>query len=124
MSSTTQPIENRRTSNLAAFQSPAFRWYFAGQLISVSGTWMQSVAQQVVVYDLTQSPLALGLVACAQGLPSLLLTPFAGVIVEHIPRRQILVLTQTLMMVLAFILPILHFSELTQACHIIVLSLA
>src|SRR5260370_27529092 len=123
MSSTTQPVENRRTGNLAAFQSPAFRWYFAGQLISVSGTWMQSVAQQVVVYDLTKSELALGLVACAQGLPSLLLTPFAGVIVERFSRRQILVVTQTIMMILAFILAALQFAGVTQVWHIVALSL-
>src|SRR5437016_3215734 len=93
----------RRTSNLAAFSSPAFRLYFAGQLISVSGTWMQSVAQQVVVYNLTRSDIALGVVACAQGLPALFLTPFAGVIVERFSRRNILIATQIAMMILAFI---------------------
>src|SRR5438445_5038751 len=90
-------------STLAALSEPAFRLYFAGQLISVSGTWMQAIAQQVVIYNLTQSDLALGLVTLAQGLPALLLTPFAGVIVERFPRRQILVATQSVMMVLAFI---------------------
>ena len=84
---------------------------------------MQSVAQQVVVYQLTNSELALGLVACAQGLPSLLLTPFAGVIVEQVPRRRILVMTQSLMMILAFILAALQFAGLTQVWHIVVLSL-
>ncbi len=110
-------------SSLAALQSSAFRLYFAGQLVSVSGTWMQSVAQQVVVYDLTKSELALGLVACAQGLPSLLLTPFAGVIVERFSRRQILVVTQTIMMILAFILAALQFAGVTQVWHIVALSL-
>src|ERR1700690_3303649 len=123
MSSTMQPGQVRRVSNLAAFQSPAFRWYFSGQLISVSGTWMQSVAQQVVVYQLTNSELALGLVACAQGLPSLVLTPFAGVIVERFSRRQILVATQATMMILAFILAALQFAGVTQVWHVIVLSL-
>jgi len=84
---------------------------------------MQSVAQQVVVYDLTKSELALGLVACAQGLPSLLLTPFAGVIIERFPRRQILVMTQTIMMILAFILAALQFTGVLQVWHIVALSL-
>src|SRR5450432_4180062 len=123
MSSVLQSERPQRTSSLAALQSSAFRWYFSGQLISVSGTWMQSVAQQVVVYQLTNSELALGLVACAQGLPSLLLTPFAGVIVEQVPRRRILVMTQSLMMILAFILAALQFAGLTQVWHIVVLSL-
>src|SRR3954454_4434699 len=87
-----------RESSMAALQYSAFRWYFAGQLISVSGTWMQAIAQQVVIYELTKSELALGLVACAQGLPALLLTPIAGVIIERFARRKILIFTQLFMM--------------------------
>lgn len=123
MSGVAQSETAARTGSLAALQSPAFRLYFAGQLVSVSGTWMQSVAQQVVVYDLTKSELALGLVACAQGVPSLILTPFAGVIVERFSRRQILIGTQTAMMVLAFILAALQFTHVTQVWHIVALSL-
>src|SRR5258706_9495784 len=84
----------RQSSTLSALQSSAFRLYFAGQLVSVSGTWMQAVAQQIVVYNLTGSELALGLVACAQGAPALILTLFAGVFVENFPRRQILIASQ------------------------------
>src|SRR5258708_16060381 len=91
-------------SSLAALQSSAFRLYFAGQLVSVSGTWMQSVAQQGVVYELTKSETALGLVAYAQGLPALFLTPFAGAIVERLPRRSILIATQSIIMIRAFIM--------------------
>jgi len=112
-----------RSGNLAAFSSPAFRLYFAGQLVSVSGTWMQSVAQQVVVYNLTKSETALGVVACAQGLPALFLTPFAGVIVERFPRRSILIATQSAMMILAFILAALQFANVLQVWHIMALSL-
>ncbi len=123
MSSSAVPGETAtRTSTLSALQYPAFRLYFIGQLVSVSGTWMQAIAQQVVIYDLTKSELALGLVACAQGLPSLVLTPFAGVIVERMPRRRILVLTQSALMVLAFILAWLQFANILQVWHIIALS--
>ncbi len=111
-----------RQSSLAALRSPAFRLYFAGQLVSVSGTWMQAIAQQVVIYDLTKSELALGLVACAQGLPSLIFTPFAGVVVERYPRRVILIFTQSVLMVLAFILAGLQFANTLQVWHIVVLS--
>ncbi len=110
-------------SSLAALRYPAFRYYFAGQLVSVSGTWMQAIAQQVVIYDLTKSELALGLVSCAQGLPALLLTPFAGVIVERFQRRKILIFTQTFMMALAFILAALQFANVLQVWHIVALSL-
>jgi MFS family permease len=111
-------------SSLAALKHPAYRLYFAGQLISVSGTWMQSVAQQIVVYNLTSSELALGLVACVQGLPTLVLMPIAGVIVERFARRKILVFTQSAMMILAFILAGLQFANVLQVWHIVVLSLA
>src|SRR5262249_1285365 len=78
---------------------------------------------QVVVYNLTKSETALGIVACAQGLPALFLTPFAGVIVERFPRRSILIATQTMMMILAFILAALQFADVLQVWHIIVLCL-
>ncbi len=123
-SSAVQTVSAVQESSLAALKHPAFRLYFAGQLVSVSGTWMQSVAQQIVVYDLTKSELALGLVACVQGLPVLFLMPFARVIVERFPRRQILVLTQSIMMVLAFILAALQFTNHLQVWHIVVLSVA
>ncbi|MCC7451701.1 MAG: MFS transporter [Anaerolineae bacterium] len=112
-----------KVSSLSALQSAAFRLYFAGQLVSVSGTWMQAIAQQVVVYDLTKSELTLGLVACAQGIPSLFLSPFGGVIVEQFSRRKIIIVTQSVMMGLAFILAALQFTNSLQVWHVIALSL-
>ncbi len=111
-----------RAGTFAALQHPAFRLYFAGQMVSVSGTWMQAIAQQVVIYDLTKSELALGLVACAQGLPSLVLTPLAGVIVERFSRRKILIGTQSALMVLAFVLAWLQFANALQVWHLLALS--
>lgn len=107
----------------SAFKSPSFRLYFGGQLVSVSGTWMQTVAQQVVVFQLTHSNFALGLTAAAQGLPALILTPFAGVLVERFARRTILIYTQTAMMILAFIMAGLTFAQVLQLWHILALSL-
>jgi MFS family permease len=107
----------------SALNEPAFRLYFVGQLVSVSGTWMQQVAQQVVVYELTKSELALGLVACAQGIPALLLTPLAGVIVDSFPRRKILIFTQIMQMLLAFVMAYLVFANVLQVWHIVLLSL-
>lgn len=112
-----------RSNSLSAFIHPAFRLYFLGQLVSVSGTWMQSVAQQIVVYQLTGSDLALGLVACAQGLPALFLTPLGGVIVERVSRRKVLICTQSAMMILAFIMALLQFTNSLQIWHIAALSI-
>jgi MFS family permease len=83
---------------------------------------MQTVAQGWLVFNLTQSELWLGVVACASGLPSLVLSPFAGVLVDRIPRRQILLVSQTVQMILAFILAWLAFANVVQVWHIVVLA--
>ncbi|MBX3063211.1 MAG: MFS transporter [Anaerolineae bacterium] len=117
-----EETKQTKATSTAAFSHPAYRLYFIGQLVSLSGTWMQTVAQQVVVYTLTGSELALGVTTFAQGLPALILTPFAGVIVESFPRRQLLLITQTTMMILAFVQAVLQFAGILQVWHLIVLS--
>lgn len=112
-----------RTGVFAPLQNTNFRLYFFGQLISTSGTWMQNVAQGYLVFQLTRSELWLGVVACAMGIPILLITPFAGVIVERMSRRQLLLLTQSAMMSLALILAALVFTNAVQIWHIVVLAL-
>lgn len=111
-----------RTRTLAALRYTNFRLYFFGQIISVSGTWMQAVAQGWLVFHLTQSELWLGIVACAAGLPSLLLSPFAGVVVDRYPRRRILLFTQTAQMLLAFVLAALTFLNMVEVYHVVILA--
>lgn len=110
------------TSTLAALRYPNFRLYFAGQLISLSGSWMQIIAQGWLVFQLTREELWLGIVACAAGLPSLLLSPFAGVLVDRIPRRRLLIISQTAQMMLALTLAALTFSGVVQVYHIVALA--
>ncbi len=110
------------SSAFSALSHSSFRLYFIGQLVSVSGTWMQTVAQGWLVFQLTRSELWLGIVACAAGLPSLLASPFAGVLVERLPRRNILIVTQTVQMLLAFTLAFLTFSNLVQVWHVVILA--
>jgi MFS family permease len=119
----TVTVQRAKTSTFAALHHAAFRWFFFGQLISVSGTWMQSVALQIVVYAMTGSKTALGAAALAQGIPSLILTPFAGVIVEQVPRRRLLILTQSSMMFLAFLLAGLYITGALEVWHILAISL-
>src|SRR3954467_11636750 len=112
MASIAQPQEPPTTttmSTLSALRIAKFRFYFIGQTISISGTWMQTVAQGWLVFNLTHSELWLGFVACAAGLPSLILSPLGGVIIERVPRRTLLLITQAVQMVLAFILAYLTF---------------
>jgi len=111
----------RRT--FAALQYPNYRRWFIGQLISVIGTWMQSTAQGFLVYELTKSTAYLGYVGFAAGVPSWLFMLYGGVIADRVPRRTLLVITQSTMMVLAIILAILTFSGLVQPWHIILLAL-
>jgi MFS family permease len=120
---TTASIKGTNANGIrAAFNTPEFKLYFIGQLISVSGTWMQSVAQGWLVFHLTQSELWLGLVACAAGLPPLFLSPFAGVVVDRMPRRKLLIATNVSAMVLAFILALLVAMNTVQVWHIVVLA--
>lgn len=112
-----------RQGTFTALNNPNFRAYFIGQLISMSGSWMQRVALSYLIFNVTQSEAWLGLIACASGIPVLIVSPFAGVFVERLPRRRLLYVTQTSQMVLAFILAALVFSGAIQTWHILILAL-
>jgi MFS family permease len=108
----------------AALQHRNFNLWFRGQIISLMGTWMQQTAQGYLIFELTHSPAYLGYVGFAAGLPAWLFTLYGGVIADRIDRRKLLLVTQTSMMILAFILAALVFSGLVQAWHILVLAFA
>ena len=99
-----------------------YRLWFIGQTISLLGTWMQATAQGFLVFQLTQSPVYLGYVGFAYGLPTWIFMLYAGVIADRIPRRNILIWTQSTMMIFAFVLAVLTFTHLVQPWHIIVLA--
>ena len=92
-----------------------YRIFIVGQVISLSGTWMQSVAQAWLVLRLTGSGTALGLVVALQFLPVLLLGPFGGVLADRFPKRRLLVCTQAVAMAQALTLGVL---ELTGAVEL------
>jgi MFS family permease len=106
----------------AALKHRNYRLWFAGQLVSLVGTWMQTTAQGYLVYQLTKSPAYLGYVGFAGGLPVWLFTLYGGVIADRMARRTLLLITQTAMMILAFILAALMFSGLVQPWYIVVLA--
>ena len=118
------PISQSRSEVFAALRHRNFQLYFAGQLVSNAGTWMQVIAQGWLVYQISHSDLALGLVGFASAIPSLLATPWGGVVVDRVPKRTLLILTQTGAMLLAFILAALAFTGLVQQWHIIMLAAA
>jgi MFS family permease len=81
-----------------------FRLFFGGQTISLIGTWMTRIATSWLVYRLTNSAMLLGTVSFAGQIPTFLIAPFAGVWVDRLDRRQVLVWTQTLAMIQSFAL--------------------
>ncbi len=107
----------------AAFQYRNYQLWFGGQLISLAGTWMQSIAQGWLVYEISHSEFALGLVSFAAAIPTLIITPFGGVVVDRVPKRTLLVVTQTFMMLLAFVLAALVFTNVVQVWHVVVLAM-
>ncbi|HSZ39166.1 MAG TPA: MFS transporter [Trebonia sp.] len=101
-----------------------YRLYFFGQLVSVMGTWMQTVAQSFLVLDLTHSGTALGLTTAARFLPILVFGPAGGLFADRRNKRRILYVTQTLSGVLAAIFAILTATHVIQIWSITVLALA
>ncbi len=112
----------RRLGAFRALRHRNFRLFFGGQFTSLIGTWMQSVAQGWLVLRLTNSALMLGIVSFAGYLPVLLVTLFAGVIVDHADRRKLIVATQALLMVSAFILAALTWTGIVKVEHVIALA--
>jgi MFS family permease len=92
------------SGSFSALRNREFRLFWFGQIISLSGTWMQSVAQGWLVYSLTKSPFYLGLVAAAASLPILLFSLIGGVIADRFPKRNLLLLTQALSIIPALAL--------------------
>jgi len=106
----------------ASLRFPNFRLWFFGQTLSLMGTWMQSVAQGWLVYQLSGSALALGAVSFIGTVPTLFLMLPGGAIVDRVPRRRLLLATQSVMMLLAFIMAALAATGKLQIWHIAVLA--
>jgi MFS family permease len=115
-------LPSRWPATFASLRYPNYRRWFIGQLLSLMGTWMQSVAQGWVVYQLTGSDLALGTITFAGSIPSLFLMLPAGAVADRTSRRRLLVYTQTGMMLLAFALALLTATKLLQVWQVAVLA--
>jgi MFS family permease len=107
----------------AALRHRNYRLWFVGQLVSLVGSWMQNIAQGYLLYTLTGSVAYLGYVGFVSGLPSWFLLVYGGLIADRVPRRTLLVITQSAKTMLAFILGGLVLPNLVQPWHILVLAL-
>ncbi len=106
-----------------ALYSRNYRLFFGGQGISLIGTWMQQIAMSWLVYRLTNSAFLLGLIGFSSQIASLFFSPFAGVLSDRWNRHHILVVTQLLAMIQAFILASLTLTGVIAVPHLIILSI-
>jgi MFS family permease len=109
-------------TTLRALRHRNFQLFFSGQLISLTGTWMQSVAQAWLVYSMTKSALLLGSVGFASQIPVFLVAPFGGITADRTNRQRLVIVTQICSMILAGILAWLTLSGRVQVWHIFVLA--
>ncbi len=114
---------SRFKSIFRAFRHRNYRLFFFGQGVSLIGTWTQQVALSWLVYSLTGSTLLLGTVAFCNQIPMLFLGPFAGVVADRFDRKQLLLWTQGLAMVQAFVLAALVLARVIEPWQIIALSI-
>jgi MFS family permease len=115
-----QQIDPKQT--FSSLRYPNYRLWFWGQMVSLFGTWMQATAQAFLVYDLTRSSAYLGYVGFAAGAPTWLFMAYGGVVADRMRRRTLLIITQSSMMILAFILSAMTFMHVVRPWHIILLA--
>ncbi|HXD50053.1 MAG TPA: MFS transporter, partial [Gemmatimonadaceae bacterium] len=109
---------------LRALGSRNYRLFFGGQSVSLVGTWITRIATSWLVYRLTGSELLLGVVGFCGQIPTLVLAPFAGVLVDRHDRQRILVVTQVLSMLQSLALAILALAGVITVAEILVLQVA
>src|SRR5438270_181780 len=114
--------EKRLPATLRALRHRNYQLFFGGQLISLTGTWMQSVAQSWLIYRMTNSAVLLGFVGCSSQIPVSLLAPIGGAVADKYNRHRILVATQAVSMLLAFALAALTLTGRIEEWHIFVLA--
>src|ERR1700722_11293171 len=118
------PAVGVRKGSFRALRSRPFRLYFAGQVVSASGTFLQQTAIGWLVFKLTGSASSLGLVLAVGGLPSLVLGPWGGSVADRVDLRKLLIVTQTLFGLLAATLWVLAVRGLASVGVVIAINVA
>lgn len=107
---------------LRSFKHRPFRLFIIGQFISLTGTWMQGLAQAWLLYRLTQSAFMLGAASAALLLPSLVFSLYGGMLADRFSRQRLLIAAQTLAMVQAFVLAALTLGDVVEPWHVLALA--
>ena len=111
-----------KVKTFAALGVRNYRLFFFGQVVSNTGTWMQRIAQDWLVLQITDSPLAVGVTTALQFLPMLLMGLWGGLIADRYPKRRLLLITQTSMGLLAAVLAVLTLTGHVQVWHIYLIA--
>jgi MFS family permease len=117
------PLDALRRQTFASLSSPNYRRFIGGQAVSMAGTWMQTIAQSWLVLQLTGSATAVGLVVALQTLPILLFGPYAGVVVDRLEKRRLMIGLLVVMAAQALVLGVLTATGTVQLWHVYVLAL-
>jgi len=116
------PDPAARPSTFAALHIRNYRLFFSGQVVSNTGTWMQRIAQDWLVLQITNSPLAVGITTALQFLPMLLFGLWGGLLVDRYPKRRLLLITQTAAGSLAAILAVLTLAGAIQVWQVYLIA--
>jgi len=115
-------LKNGMEKTFSSLKHKNYRLWFLGQIVSLMGTWVQMTAQGFLIYELTHSMAYLGYIGLASGLPSMVFMLHGGVLADRFSRRNLLIITQTSMMLLAFVLFLLVYLNMVQPWHILFLA--
>jgi MFS family permease len=116
------PLDALRRQTFASLSTPNYRRFLGGQAVSMAGTWMQTIAQSWLVLQLTGSATAVGLVVALQTLPILLFGPYAGVVVDRLDKRKLMIVLQSVMGAQALVLGALTAFGAVQLWQVYVLA--
>ncbi|MFB3896536.1 MAG: MFS transporter, partial [bacterium] len=116
-------LEHQVRVMFAAFRNRNYRIFWIGSFISLIGSWMQMMALSWLIYRITKSPFLLGLSSFFSSIPIVFVSPIGGAYVDRMDKRKILIITQTGMMISAFILSALTGFDLIKVWHIIALAI-
>ncbi|WP_246287458.1 MFS transporter [Lacticaseibacillus absianus] len=110
-------------STFSSLRIKNFRYFWFGQLLSVMGTWIQRTAQTWLVYQMTGSALLVGILSACQFVPILLLTLMAGTLIDRIPKRRILLITQAGFLVLGVIMTLIVYLKVVAYWQVLLIAL-
>jgi len=106
-----------------ALRHKNYRYYWFGQAISVIGSWMQNMAMQWLALELTNSALLLSIVTAIEQVPVMILSLFAGAILDRKQKKRVILVTQSLLLIFAFLLFLITYTHVVQYWHLVVLAL-